>query len=334
MFQHAEDEVIALLLAEQRPLPDALQARVTSTVTALAELSSRATKAARSENGDDAIAARPLDQTRASTLLATQLRDVLHWTANHRLSMPTDAAEDLTRAEKLCSVICTAALFREKAEIDGEPRSLTSDIRWISRTCAATHRDHTTLQLDQWRVWLLALLEVARGRMDTPPPAQGHSSAPGPPPTIPPPSSRNLETQMHAVNGTIDQSWPMSIQTGQDYTTRDDFIQVTEDVFAPTVRQVQAQAYQAPPAAAPTRRAQFPRSNNPQGANLRTSLSTIPLVPRHLQAHEPKLLCMQCGRKEGHIESTCPHPRHSMLQFMSKYDLVNMIANGQIPLPV
>jgi hypothetical protein len=151
--------------------------------------------------------------------------------------------------------------------------------------------------------------------------------------------TRKLESQMHTVSGTINPSWPMSTKTGWDYTTRDEFVQATESMVGSAVRPVlQAQTYQiqvpTPPRQMYPAQAPRPSDRNAPGANSRaTPRSTVPLVPRAQQAHDPKLLCMQCGRKEGHFESQCPHPRHFMLQFMSKFDFVNLIANGQLPLP-
>jgi hypothetical protein len=108
-------------------------------------------------------------------ILESQVTNVLHWTKT-RCSSIRDAGVVLTE-KNLCFVICLAALARGTAAIE-EVGPLDNHAPWITQTRNFTHADNPTLSLE----WLMALLEVARGRMDTnPPPTLGQTSALGSP---------------------------------------------------------------------------------------------------------------------------------------------------------
>jgi hypothetical protein len=149
--------------------------------------------------------------------------------------------------------------------------------------------------------------------------------------------TRKLETVVHSMSSAAHPTWPLSLRTGWEYTTRDEYIKATSIVAADFAAQPQvghvSVEHRLPPRGPRTPHAvERPRSTArpEQPLPLR---STLPLKPHHLLICSPSLLCMRCGRKDGHRESACPHPAHVLLAVVGKYNLVNAIANGDVPLP-
>jgi hypothetical protein len=124
----------------------------------------------------------PLSQASVNTagILDGQMKRVMYWATTRCSSIPD--AQVLLTEPLLCHVVCGAAIARGTAAIAAEDLLDPRDA-WINAVLEFVNsaaQPKACLSLE----WLLVLLEVTRdrtnevdcGRLDTPPPVQGHSS--------------------------------------------------------------------------------------------------------------------------------------------------------------